>query len=487
MASEGGNRRDFIKQAAAGALLASSSSTASASMERASGPARKPNVVIFLADEVRWDFIDAIGGNPTIKTPNIDRLAQRGTLFTHAVTNQPLCSPSRACMLTGRYPTETGVWKLEVDLRQDIPTLATILRSHGYTANMIGKWHLAAANVATKTGFGWTKPELRGGFLDVWEGANVYERVTHPYEGTIWDADGKEIKWDNEYRVDFLTDRVVRFLERKHDKPFLLYISQLEPHFQNDLNTVVGPKGLAAKYQNPYVPGDLLPLPGVWQQELPDYYAAIESIDASVGRVIETLEKQGMLDNTVFLFTSDHGCHFQTRENNYKRTPHDSSIRIPLVMAGPGIASQRRVDAITGNINVTPTLLELCGITPLKEMKGRSMVAMINTLQGEAKWNNRELIQISGTNGTGMGRAIRTRDWTYSIANPTGGNDMPHAPRYSEYVMFNNVADPHQMVNLCGRHMYHQQADSLRAELLQLIEDSGDPRPIIEPAHLLHP
>jgi len=88
-------------------------------------------------------------------------------------------------MLTGRYATETGVWKLEVDMRRDLPTLATLLREQGYTANLIGKWHLAKANVKDGAGFGWVEPDLRGGFLDVWEGANVLERTTHPYYGTI--------------------------------------------------------------------------------------------------------------------------------------------------------------------------------------------------------------------------------------------------------------------------------------------------------------
>jgi len=149
----------------------------------------------------------------------------------------------------------------------------------------------------------------------------VLERTTHPYYGTIWDREGKEMSFKDQYRVDFLTDRAVRFLEQPQEKPFFLYISQPEPHFQNDLNTVVGPKGMTDKYQNPIVPSDLSSLPDVWQQQLPDYYAAIERIDQSVGRIVETLGKQNLLDNTIFLFTSDHGCHFGTRENNYKRTP----------------------------------------------------------------------------------------------------------------------------------------------------------------------
>lgn len=472
-------RRDFLKQSVGGVVLSGAAAPPS--------PRKKPNIVLYIADELRADFIGAAGANFCVKTPNLDKLAQRGAIFTHAVTNQPLCSPSRACMLTGRYATETGVWKLEVDMRRDLPTLATLLREQGYTANLIGKWHLAKANVKAGTGFGWIEPDLRGGFLDVWEGANVLERTTHPYYGTIWDRGGKEIQFKDQYRVDFLTDRAVRFIEQPHEKPFLLYISQLEPHFQNDLNTVIGPKGMAEKYQNPFVPNDLSSLPGVWQQQLPDYYAAIESIDQSVGRIIDTLEKQNLLDDTIFLFTSDHGCHFMTREENYKRTPHDSSIRIPMLIAGPGVRASRRVGSIVGNINVTPTLLELCGLPTPTSMKGRSMVSLLNSPDGEARWHNQELIQFSQTNGSGIGRAIRTADWTYSIANPTGGSEAPFARSYTEYVMFNNAADPSQLLSLTGRAGYKEKTLELRNQLKELIAYSGDPVPEIIPARLFYP
>jgi arylsulfatase A-like enzyme len=486
------NRRDFLKQASATALLAGypaagNAQSAHSQLAALTAPKSKPNIVLYLADELRADFIGASRENFYGKTPNIDKLAERGAIFTHAVTNQPLCSPARSCLFTGRYATETGVWKLEVNMRQDLPTMATELRSAGYTANLFGKWHLAEANVKSGKGFGWVAPEYRGGFLDAWEGANVLERTSHPYYGSIWDKDGNEIRFQDEYRVDFMTDRVVRFLKQPQEKPFLLFISQLEPHFQNDLDTVVGPKGEAEKHKNPFVPADLRPLPGVWQQQLPDYYAAVESIDASVGRVVQTLEEQKLLDNTILILISDHGCHFKTREDNYKRTPHDSSIRIPLVMAGPGIPAGRRIDSIAGIINLTPTVLEMCGVEVPSSMKGRSLVPLIAGSEGELAWKNRELIQFSQSNGDGIGRAIRTGEWTYSIANPTGGSEVPYADTYTEYVMFNNTADPAQLVNLAGRVAYKEKAAELRAELEELIAFSGDPKPEILPAQLLYP
>jgi arylsulfatase A-like enzyme len=481
------DRRTFIKSALSAAALANTAATARAndrtSTEGSSDNARKkPNIVLYVADQVRWDFIGAYGLNPSVRTPNLDRLVQRGTAFTHAVTNQPLCSPSRACMITGRYATETGMWQLELELRRDLPTLATVLRSNGYTANFIGKWHLALIPPGDEKARGYVPPESRGGFLDFWEGANALELTSHPYAGTIWDGQGNAITFQDQYRVDFVTDRAVRFLRQPQEKPFLLFISQLEPHHQNDEKRFVAPRGYAERYENPYVPPDLLHLPGDWQKQLPDYYGSIERIDESVGRILQTLEEQNLLENTIFLFTSDHGCHFRTRNGEYKRSPHDSSIRIPFLMQGPGVERSLRLNQIIGNISLTPTLLELCGVAAPSSMKGRSLAPLIRSSEARAKWQNEALIQISQSM---VARAIRTDEWTYCVANPAlDGKKVPSSQTYSEYQMYNNFGDPAQLVNLAGRFPYRKTADALRERLLELIAASGEERPEILPARL---
>jgi len=126
-------------------------------------------------------------------------------------------------------------------------------------------------------------------FDDFWEGCNVLEVTSHPYEGTIWDSDGKEIRFKDTYRVDFITDRVVRFLRRQPREPFLLVISYLEPHFQNDCNCFVAPKGYAERYRNSFIPRDISFFPGDWQEQLPDYYGCIARVDENVGRLRQEL------------------------------------------------------------------------------------------------------------------------------------------------------------------------------------------------------
>jgi arylsulfatase A-like enzyme len=228
---------------------------------------KKPNIIIYLSDQFRWDFLGANNLNGSTNTPNLDAMAARGKNFTYAVTNQPVCAPARSVLFTSRYATETGVWRNGPGLNPELPTLASELRKAGYTANLIGKWHLAPGAAADGGGRGAVKPEHRGGFLDLWEGSNALEATSHPYEGTMYDRDGKEITFKDRYRVDFLTDRAEAFLRQKQEKPFLLFISQLEPHQQNDLNRMVGPKGSAERFINGSVPADLRPFPGDWHQQ----------------------------------------------------------------------------------------------------------------------------------------------------------------------------------------------------------------------------
>src|ERR1700761_923743 len=255
----------------------------------AARPQKQPNIVIYHSDQFRWDFVGANGHNNSVRTPNLDALAEHGTNFNHLVTNQPVCAPSRSVLLTGRYATETGVWRNGLGLSQDMPTIATEFRKAGYSANYIGKWHLQANVPGDNSGRGFVKPEHRGGFDGLFDASNALEASAHPYYGTIWDRDGNPITFKDEYRVDFITDRAEKFLRQKQEKPFLLMISQLEPHQQNDLGRMVGPKGSAERFIDAYVPVDLRGFPGDWHKQLPDYYGACEAIDASVGRLRKIL------------------------------------------------------------------------------------------------------------------------------------------------------------------------------------------------------
>ena len=442
----------------------------------------RPNIILYLSDQFRWDFLGANGLNGSTRTPNLDALAANGKNFNYAVTNQPVCAPSRSVMLTSRYATETGVWHNGLGMNQMLPTLASELHKAGYSTNLIGKWHLAPSTEAAGGGTGFVKPEWRGGFMDLFEGSNALEHTTHPYEGTIYDGDGKEITYKDEYRVDFITDRAERFLRQKQDRPFFLFLSQLEPHQQNDMdNRIIGPNGSTDKFKNSYVPPDLRDLPGNWQQELPDYYGACEAIDASVGRVRKILDEEKLADNTIFVFLSDHGCHFMTRNQEYKRSVHNASTHVPLLIHGPGFEGAQQITQMVGLIDLAPTLLEAVGVAAPQSMKGHNLMPLLQDEKARAGWPNEHLIQISESM---TGRAIRTKDWTYCVAEITGTTNQMAATTYQEYQMYDQRNDPYEQVNLAGRKEFRKQADELRDRLKKLLVAAGEPEPEIRPARL---
>ncbi len=475
------DRRNFLLGGVAAAAHVGMATALPETKIQAAAHRNKPNIILYHSDQFRWDFLGANGLNSSTRTPNLDAMAARGKNFTHAITNQPVCAPSRSVLLTSRFATETGVWRNGLSLNHELPTIATELRKAGYTANYIGKWHLTANSGAAKDETGFVKPEHRGGFQDLWEASNVLEFTTHPYEGTIYSGDGSEIKFKDEYRVDFLTDRAERFLRQKQEKPFFLMISQLEPHQQNDMNRMVGPNGSAARFINAHVPQDLRNFPGDWHQQLPDYYGAIESIDASVGRLRKVLQEESLAENTIFVFLSDHGCHFMTRNQEYKRSTHNSSLRVPLIIDGPGFEGAQQVPELVGMTDIAPTLLQAAGVPVPESWKGRSLMPLLNDASAREMWPNQQLVQISESM---TGRAICTRDWTYCVADPTGATGQPDSTNYHEYQMYDQRNDPYELVNLAGRKEYRHVADELRGQLVKLMADAGEAAPKIADAKL---
>ncbi len=439
-----------------------------------SSRASQPNIVFIISDQFRADALGCMGMNPMNLTPNLDAMARRGVLFRQAISNQPVCAPARACMFTGQYPPRHGVWKNALGLHPDAVTLPGLLRDHGYTANYIGKWHLSAQTPTDRMS-GPVPRQNRGGFLDFWEGANALELTSHPFEGDMYDGDGNPLHFSGEYRADFLTERAVRFLKEKRqkDKPFLLAVSYLEVHHQNDSDLFVPPKRYANKYPNPWVPQDLRPLPGTWPSQLPGYYGCVAGIDDAVGTLLASLKEQGLEENTIVVFTSDHSCHFRSRNAEYKRSPHESSIHIPLIMAGPGFNRAMEIPELVSQVDFAPTLLEAAGVTVPATMQGKSVIPLLQ--RKTEGWRNEVYIEISESL---TGRALRTPQWTYAVAVPEREQRSTH---YNEYMLYDRYADPFQHVNLAGRTETKEVSEKLRERLIARIVEAGDPKPTIAP------
>lgn len=471
------SRRALLGAAAAAGAAANSAEPAAT--------ASRPNVVLIISDQFRWDCVGAMGLNPMNLTPNIDAMAGRGVLFRNAFCNQPVCAPARGSILTGQYPSRHGVWRNGIGLQTDATTLATSLRQAGYSANYIGKWHLAgsAGDASHREAIGPVGAEYRGGFLDLWQASNVLEFTSHAYEGDLFDNEGKPIHFSGVYRTDFMTGLAQQFL-KSAKSPFFLTLSYLEVHHQNDLDAYVPPKGYAERYKNPFVPQDLRPLPGSWPNQLPDYFACVAKMDENVGAIRKTLVETGLDRNTILVFMSDHACHFKTRNSEYKRSPHESSIHIPLVIEGPGFNRALEVPELVSQVDLAPSLLAAAGLPTPASMQGHSFLPLLD--RNVSGWRNETYFEMSEFM---VARGVRTPQYTFAAAVPkrAGWKPARSSDEYVEYMLYDLYADPHQHVNLAGNRQYEAVSEYLRQRLAERIFEADGTRATIAPAYFPYP
>ena len=422
----------------------------------------RPNILLYFTDQQRPDTIGAYR-SPLDLTPHLDALAQHGTVFEQAFTPQPVCGPARSCIQTGRYATQTGCWRNGIMLRRDDWTFARALDAAGYDTAYLGKWHLADQHRTDPV-----PADERGGWDQTWEAADVLEFTSKPYALKMYDADNEVVRGEG-YRVEAQTDRVIRYLNQPKDKPFCCMVSYLEPHHQNDMQRYVAPDGYAARYKNAWVPPDLRALPGDWHSEWPDYCGICASLDENLGRLVAELDRLGELDQTVILYFADHGCHFRTRNSEYKRSCHESSIHVPLVACGPGFEGGRRVTELTSLIDLAPTVCDLAGAGVPDSVMGRSLLPLA---RGDGSdWRDEAYVQISESC---IARAIRTDRWKYCATAPDQGTDGCSG-KYVETHLYDLWADPHEQANLVGRPSHRGIADGLRERLLANLRAAGEP------------
>lgn len=442
----------------------------------------RPNIIFYFSDQQRWDTMGCYGQKLDV-TPNLDRLAGEGVLFEYAFTCQPVCGPARACLQSGKYATQVNCHRNAQALPQTIRTLADYFNDHGYETAYVGKWHLASnrasysappdeENFETRA----IPVERRGGYKDYWVASDVLEMTSHGYDGYVFGGDGRRLDFIG-YRADAINNYAVHYLQQKKtDAPFFMFISQIEPHQQNDRGVFEGPDGSKAKFADFEPPRDLHEGEGNWKENYPDYLGQCHSLDENVGRLVDTLKEKGLWENTILFYTSDHGSHFCTRNAEYKRSCHEASIHIPLIAVGGPFVGGKRIRELVSLIDLPLTLLDCAGIEKPQDFQGRSLKELA---EGTAKdWDNSVFLQISESQ---VGRAIRTERWKYSVRAEADGWLDSCADTYYEEFLYDLQSDPFEQSNLVKDPAYTEVRKQLADRLLDHMETAGEERPVILP------
>ncbi len=434
----------------------------------------RPNVVVFFTDQQRWDSM-GLHGNPLDITPNLDRLAVRGTHCANAFTPQPVCGPARSCLQTGLYATQTGCFtNTHAHLDRQWRTFADCFNDAGYRTGYIGKWHLGGPD----DGRGPVSPEYRGGWQD-WLASNCLEFTSDAYQTRMFDGDGNPRDFPG-YRVDAVADCAIRYIDAHQGEPFCLMTSFIEPHFQNHTDDYPPPDGYRERYTGRWIPADLAALGGSTHQHLGGYWGMCKRLDEAFGRVVDAIKSLHLDRNTVVVFTSDHGCHFKTRNGEYKRSCHESSMRVPMAWAGPGFDGGGHVEELVSLIDVPPTLLDAAGLEPPDAMMGRSILPL--TRGATADWPEEVFTQISEAE---LGRAVRTSRWKYGVTAPDGDpRQDAGSSRYVETYLYDLLADPHELDNRVRLSSHREVCDVMRERLTRCMTAAGEQAPQIDPPEI---
>lgn len=443
-------------------------------------PKKPLNFIFLLADDMRPDAISALG-HKTIKTPNLDRLIEAGTTFTRAITAYPICHVSRAEIFTGRSAFRTGYFYRGRDFSKGIELWPATMRQAGYHTWYVGKWH--TPRDAWKTGYEETRGlySSGGGGKDAKKTQYDYKgREVTGYRGWTFKTDDKKAQPERgigltpNISADF-ADAAIDLINRKPDKPFFLHVNFTAPHdpllippgYENAYDRRTTP--LPGNYQerHPFDHGNfdgrderLLPWPRTKadvRSDLAVYYAVIAHLDEQVGRITKALKQNGQWDNTVIIFSSDHGLAVGSHGLMGKQNQYEHSIGVPLIFAGGGIPqSQRRLTQCYLR-DLYPTVCELAGVKIPSSVQSKSLVTAINGKTAEVH------PYVIGY-FTNTQRMIREKNWKLVW--------YPHLARYQ---LFDLANDPLELNNRFEDDSQSDRIFSLRNKLENWLRQHQDP------------
>lgn len=420
---------------------------------------KKPNVVFLLTDQWR---ASAFGytGDPNVSTPNLDDLAARSISFANAVSVCPVCTPYRASLLTGRFPTSTGMFLNDIYLPEEELCMAEIFKSAGYQTAYIGKWHLDGHGRTNNVA-----PERRQGF-EYWKALECSHDYNHmPY----YAQDSPEMKYWDGYSPFALVKDAKEYLRghARDDQPFLLFLSIATPHFPHhsapgEYMDMYPPSSIRL---NPNVPEDL------YDKVLPEiqgYYAHCTATDKAIGDLVDEMGALGLAENTIIVFTADHGemMGAHGRLPFRKQLAWDESLHVPFLIRTPGMEKTRgtKINAPLTTPDILPSLLALCGIEIPGSIEGDDLSCLILSPDPEADraalFMNVAPFDVNYEDPEYRG--LRTARYTYA-ASPEGA-----------IMLFDDQEDPYQMDNLAGDPAHAALENKLEQKLRQELKEIGD-------------
>lgn len=447
---------------------------------------QKPNILLIVTDDQRYNTIHALG-NPDILTPNMDRLVREGTSFTHAFiqggTSGAVCMPSRAMLHTGRE-----LFHID-DIGQTVPechtTIGECLRQNGYYAFGTGKWHNGPP--AFTRSFDDGDNIFFGGMWDHWnvpmnryDPGGEYDNVVnfvvnHPRNNVPQRINCDKIS-PGRHSSELITDTAVDFIKNGGDNsPFFLYTAYLAPH---------DPRTMPQQYQNLYPP-ESLPLPESFlpehpfeygvsgirdetlapyprteteiRRQLAEYYGMITHLDHEIGRLLDALEQKGELENTIVVLAGDNGLAMGCHGLMGKQSLYEHSVRVPLLLSGPGIPKNERREQMVFLLDIFPTLCELLGIANPPSVEGESFAPALKNPEAAG----RERLYLAYCD---LIRGVR--DKRYKLISYRGTAERTQ--------LFDLQKDPNETTDIYGQKGSQKIADSLYAELLRFRDHSGE-------------
>ena len=434
------NRREFLKQGAATSLAVA------APLNSAKTKPSKPwNVMYVFSDQHR---AQSLPGEPfnQAEAPSLDRFRRQNLSMDCCISNYPLCVPHRAILMSGLYPNQSHVVGNENTLEPVMPGLGETFQKVGYHTGYVGKWHLHHGE-----GVFVPKGPYRFGFEDwhVWANTNKH------YDGIMFDPETGERKIVPGYQPTRMTDQAVQFIDGQKNatKPWFLVVSWNPPHPPFDPPAQDRDRYDAAmlkfrpnvrlpipedKITNPYP--QLKSLETLHQAEQ-GYYGAISAVDKEFARLLKALDDNGMADNTIVIYTSDHGEMMGSHGHMAKQMPHEESCRVPFFVRHPELKRARNLDALFASIDIYPTLCGLAGISAPKHCSGRDFSGhMFN----KGNFDESEMVFLMNNQGPPTRqevnvqtyRGLRTKTHTYAVQLD------------GRWVLYDNVSDPYQMKNV---------------------------------------